>query len=153
MSRTSKSFAVLLIGLISAIGAGCGGGGQPALGEVTGRVTLDGKPLAGAIIMASPEVGRPGTATLDSDGKYVLKYTEGVEGTKLGRNKISFVWPTDVSGPRIPAKYAEKSELVIDVKKGTNTFDFPLESEAGAASGNAQAPAKTPGKAKPAPLD
>jgi hypothetical protein len=155
MSITSRIACRILLALIAAASAGCGGGDQPDLGTVKGTVTLDGKPLAGAIIVATPEIGRPGLANVDADGKFELQYIEGVQGTKLGRNKISFTWPTDASGPPIPAKYGEKSELTIDVKKGANSFDFKLESDkADEKADKASAKAKTPaGKAKAAPPD
>lgn len=146
--------STLLGCLTAAMLVGCGSSDQPPLGRVSGRVTLDGKPLEGAIIVAMPEVGRPGTANIGADGRYELQYTEGVGGTKLGRTRISFVWPTDVSGPEIPAKYGEKSELAVEVKKGDNTFDFALESDAGENSPvRASSPAKFPAKTKKVPLD
>lgn len=155
MPTPSRLTVLVLLALIAAGGAGCGGGDQPTLGSVKGNVTLDGKPLAGAIIFACPDIGRPAVANVDANGNYELQYVDGVEGTKLGRNKISFTWPTDAAGTPIPAKYGEKSELVVEVKKGVNKFDFALESDA-ADSTPAKAPAKAKaaaGKAKAVPLD
>lgn len=112
--------------------AGCGGSGdRPELGEVTGTVTLDDKPLAGVIIVFKPATGRPGTATTDVDGHYELEYRHGVPGAKLGPNTISFEWPIGAAGPAIPEKYTTKTELKEDVKAGDNVFDFKLTTDPG----------------------
>lgn len=122
-------------GLVLAVGLmvtalGCGRGDGPELGEVTGTVTLDGKPLEGVIINFQPESGRAGTGETDSEGRYKLIYRYGVDGTKVGPSKVSFAWPMGVEGkPGIPEKYAGKTELTADVKSGSNTFDFDLKSK------------------------
>jgi len=121
---------------------GCGGADIPELASVSGTVKLDGKPLAGAIIFAYPEVGRPATANIDEFGHYELQYKKGIEGTKLGKNRVGFTWPTGASGPAIPVKWGEQSQEIIDVQEGANTFDFDMTSEP--PSEKAAAPARTP---------
>lgn len=101
---------------------------HPALGRVTGKVTLDGKPLAGAIIAFYPEHGRMATALIEKDGTYEMKYTEGVLGTKLGPNTVHFSWQTGDSGPAIPERYGDHSELSVEIEKKDNVFDFDLTS-------------------------
>jgi hypothetical protein len=134
--------------LLASLCGGCGGGDQPALGFVKGNVTLDGKPLAGAIVVANPDVGRAGTANIDEEGNYELFYKNGVRGTKLGPTTFAFTWPTGGSGPAIPSRYAEKSELKREVQRGENRFDFVLESESEPSQG-----AKAPVRTRPLPLD
>lgn len=124
-----SSLAVLLAGA-AIVSQGCGRGDLPELASVSGTVTLDGKPLAGAIIAAYPDVGRPAVANIDEQGRYELQYKRGIEGTKLGRNKISFTWPTGASGPAIPEKWSNASQEYIDVKDGANEFNFTLVSDA-----------------------
>ncbi|MBL8849304.1 MAG: hypothetical protein JNG89_06450 [Planctomycetaceae bacterium] len=128
MRVTARTITLSLVGLALA-GQGCGRGDLPELASVSGTVTLDGKPLAGAIIAAYPDVGRPAVANIDEQGYYELQYKQGVEGTKLGRNKISFVWPTGGSGPAIPAKWGDQSKEYINVAEGANEFNFALESD------------------------
>jgi hypothetical protein len=56
------------------LAAGCGDGG-PTLVPVHGRVTLDGKPLAGKSVRFHPDPGTPGSgagANTDADGNYTL---------------------------------------------------------------------------------
>ncbi len=151
MSINSKSLLTLLLALFTSLCIGCSRGDQPTLGYVKGTVTLDGQPLEGVVIVFNPEKGRAGLANVDADGNYELSYKHGVKGTKLGPTTVSFAWTTGTSGPAIPSKYAEKSELKIDVKKGHNTFDFALESDT-APSKKAKTPAAS-AKAKPAPID
>lgn len=109
--------------------AGCSRSDQPELGDVNGTVTIEGMPLAGAIIIFKPDVGRAATGITDPEGKYDdLEYLYGVYGAKVGPNTVSFAYEIGSSGPPIPSKYAGNSELKIDVKAGANTFDFSLDS-------------------------
>lgn len=129
---------------------GCSGNGdQPDLGQVTGTVTLDGKPLSGVAVVFQPEMGRPARGMTDADGKYELTYIRDTRGTKIGRNRVEIApseegddptedienpdsmptqRPTKSSKPKVPAKYNIKSELEADVQPGENTFDFELKS-------------------------
>jgi len=116
--------ALLAFGLM-----GCGRGDRPPLGGVTGTITMDGIPVGGLIVMFTPEKGRPAAATTNSDGTYRLEYAYGVNGANLGKNKVHFEWPMGESGPPIPSKYGQKSELTYEVTSGSNTFDFDLESD------------------------
>jgi hypothetical protein len=125
----------MLVGL-----AGCGGPEHPEVGRVSGVVTLDGQPLPEAIVMFQPTQGRASIATTDSAGKYSLTYLDGVPGALLGAHKV--IIRTEVPGEdgqppiakeKLPKKYHEKTELTAEVKPGSNTFDFPLTSQAGGA--------------------
>ena len=120
---------------------GCGGSDLPELGFVSGKLTMDGSPPGGVLIAFLPENGRPSTAEVDAEGKYELFYKKGLAGTKVGPNTVSFSWPTGSTGLAIPSKYAEKSELKVDVKPGDNTFDFDLKSDPATAPKAADAPA------------
>ena len=130
--------------------SGCGGpSDQPELGQVSGTITLDGKPLGGVAVVFQPDNGRPATGVTDKDGKYELRYIRDTMGTKIGHNRVEIAPQegeddpaeavTDEAGPsaqppspsrkpRIPARYNIRSELEADVKPGENTFNFDLES-------------------------
>lgn len=138
----------LLILLLSL--SGCGGSGdQPELGQVSGKITLDGEPLSGVAVVFQPDDGRPATGRTDAEGKYELTYIRKTLGTKVGLNRVEIA--PDEEGedegepdgddtspqpkqsvssrkPKIPARYNSRSELERDVKPGKNTFDFDLES-------------------------
>jgi len=141
-------FSVLSLSLV-----GCGGtGDQPELGQVTGTVTLDGKPLNGVAVVFAPENGRPARGRTDLNGKYELTYIRQTRGTKVGRNRVEIApseedeedaeeqanagepaapkkAPTNREKPKVPARYNTKSELEANVKPGVNVFDFKLESQ------------------------
>jgi hypothetical protein len=119
--------------------AGCGKPEHPEVGRVSGVVTLDGQPLSEATVMFQPTNGRASIATTDSAGKYSLLYLDGVPGAKLGSHSV--IIRTEIPGEdgqppiakeKLPKKYHEATELTAEVKPGTNTFDFALQSLAGA---------------------
>ena len=119
---------------------GCGPGGPP-IESVEGTVTLDGKPLPNASVVFVPENGRPAGATTDSQGHYVLTFTEGRQGAMLGKHKVRISTardpsetpsgePIPASPETIPAKYNAQTELEFTVEAGKkNTADFDLSSE------------------------
>jgi hypothetical protein len=126
---------VMLIGL-----AGCGGPEHPEVGRVSGVVTLDGQPLAEATVMFQPTEGRASIATTNSAGKYSLTYLDGVPGALLGAHKV--IIRTEIPGEdgqppiakeKLPKRYHDQTELTAEVKRGANTFNFPLMSQAGGA--------------------
>lgn len=70
---------------------GCGGGSELDVGEVTGVVTLDGKPLPNAVVTFVPKAGGPsGVGTTDAEGKYQLLTVEEA-GAVVGEHLVSIV--------------------------------------------------------------
>jgi len=121
------------------LASGCGGGG-PELGSVEGTVTLDGQPLANAIVNFEPadEAGNRSSydGETDESGHYVLHATASQKGAELGDYTVHITLPelaaddpNAKTAPRIPAKYNTQSELKATVKDGKNTFDWPLTSK------------------------
>lgn len=129
---------------------GCGGANlddQPELGQVTGKITLEDQPLAGALVTFVPESGRPATGKTNKEGVYELTYIRETMGCKTGRNKVMFTVVSeeedteemegddfDQSRPKakaatkeLPARYNTKTELFADVQPGPNTFDYQLK--------------------------
>lgn len=124
---------------------GCGDG----MSTVTGTVTLDGSPVSvgkqmnGTVNFVREDgSGARATGHLDESGQYSLNTgaQSGLEpGTYLvgiAVNQISI--PADANAmPQAklitPKKYAStrNSGLKAEVKPGSNTFDFALESSAG----------------------
>lgn len=136
MSCFPKLASVPIMFALALLLVGCGApSDQPPVGRVTGKVSVDGEPLAGVIISFMPDLGRAATAVTDGDGEYDLIYLDGVKGCKIGPNTIVFAVPTGGSPSHaIPKKYLAKSDLKVDVKAGSNEFDFDLKSEPAAAT-------------------
>jgi hypothetical protein len=141
--RIAKLFAIAAMLVIAACSSRPAD--EPPLGRVRGKVTMDGKPLAGVDVVFLPEKGRPSLGSTDAAGHYDLWYVNRTMGAKVGPHKV-FVRPTEMppeeaaangssSGapgalpPKIPAKYTKRSTLAAEVKPGRNTFDFALESK------------------------
>jgi len=121
--------AVVCFGLVASLTA-CGGGGSdaPDLGQVTGKITLDGAPLADASVTFMPEKVRASAATTDSEGKYELIYIRDEKGAAIGNHKVTVSKLKDEK-ETIPEKYSGETELTADVKAGANEFNFDLESK------------------------
>jgi hypothetical protein len=110
---------------------GCGSDDTPPLGTVKGTIKLDGVPLEGVIVLFKPDQGRAATGTTNAQGEYTLEFSYGVDGCKVGPNTVSLEWPLGATNAKaLPQRYTMNSELKADVKKGPNTFDFALESDA-----------------------
>jgi hypothetical protein len=110
---------------------GCGGGG-PQVAPVTGRVTLDGRPLEHADVTFQPDgARRPSVGRTDADGRYELAYKRGQPGAIVGEHTVRiYVSPELVANPpRIPARYDTKSELRVEVQDDENVFNFDLKSD------------------------
>jgi hypothetical protein len=79
--------------LCAALVAGCGGSQQP---PVSGRVTMDGKPLANAWVLFQPmgsqanvNPGPTSAGLTDGDGRYVLKdQLRGRPGAMVGKHRV-----------------------------------------------------------------
>ena len=119
--------------------AGCGGGADhPPLGKVTGVITLDGHPLADADVTFQPEgEGRAAVGTTDSQGHYELVYLNDEKGATIGTNLVSVTTFRDAADDgstpevpeKLPSRYHSDSSVKVEVKKGSNTFDFDLKSK------------------------
>ncbi|MBW3542311.1 MAG: hypothetical protein KY476_18750 [Planctomycetes bacterium] len=95
--------------------------------EVSGMVTLDGRPLDGAVIEFVPAdgKGKPVSGKTDAAGQFKLKSPTGEARVIIRREK-------DNARPRstIPARYSDEktSALKVDVSSGENQFNFELQS-------------------------
>jgi hypothetical protein len=122
--------------------AGCSGGPY-GTARVSGRVTLNGQPLAHAAVTFQPIAPsgqfNPGPGSggfTDADGRYTLKLigTDST-GAVVGKHKVRITLvPQDNSADdrqkrskELPAKYNKKTKLEYDVPPGgTASADFQL---------------------------
>ncbi|EAQ78865.1 hypothetical protein [Blastopirellula marina] len=102
--------------------------------QVSGTVTLDGKPLAeGRIMFSSTEDaarGVPPASVEIHDGQYSLMVTVGKKTVKVshlvesGRDEST---GEPMMKESIPAKFNKDSKLETTVTEGENTADFDLK--------------------------
>jgi len=129
-----RSAAVLLT-----IALGSCGPARPDLGTVTGTVTLNKQPLAGAGIVFQPSGGRPSYGMTNDAGQYTLEYAQDVPGALIGRHTVIIRTRFDGDYPgdpkatpeKLPKRYHDETELSAEVKAGENIFDFDLTSSPG----------------------
>lgn len=133
-------------GLVLLVFCGCGGAEGPATVNVSGSVSLDGKPVSSGQIIFNDVAGtEKAYAGVIQDGTFSFPST-------VGQKKVSISSPQEVAGSSalvggipgdpvsaenpapqivesIPAKYNEQTELIADVSTtGDNTFPFDLTS-------------------------
>jgi hypothetical protein len=131
--------------LVSAVG--CSNG--PKFAPVSGKVTLNGKPLGNAVIAFSPiakegqiDAGDGSAGKTNENGEYTLTTSRGVAGAQVGTHRVRIsVLAEDSSsdkrrtrgGPalkdKIPDRYNGQTKLTFEVTAaGSNKADFELTS-------------------------
>jgi hypothetical protein len=128
----------LLAGLLGLLAVSC----DSSVGKVSGKVTLDGQPLKGALVEFQPEDGgRPSMGVTDDAGNYELLRSRQVKGAAVGKHTVRITTANESEGEdgkpvpeRVPPRYNAKSELVKEVTAGSNTIDLDLRSR-GATAG------------------
>jgi len=140
--------ARLALALALVLALGCGG---KKFVPVSGRVTLNGQPLAGATVAFQPIAAEgtteaaPGSAgKTDANGEYTLAASTGANGAWVGKHRvmITLVAPQigeddarhahSRRGPaladNVPARYNRNSAEVVEVPPGGLRKDFALTS-------------------------
>jgi hypothetical protein len=136
-----RRFVILPLALLLIVGCSS----EPyKIAPVSGRVTLNGKPLAKASVTFSPVASKgndepgPGSAgRTDADGRYTLKIVgKETKGAVIGKHKVRIalmgedVDPSDDRPRRekqLPPKYNAETKLDCVVPAGgTDAADFPL---------------------------
>ena len=136
--------------LIFVLVAGCGPD-RPRTHKVSGTVTLDGNPIAGASVMFIPESGgRPATGVTDEEGEFTLSTFESGDGALPGKHAVT-VTLKEVSGmiadkdglsagvgPNglqvrwiIPERYStpETSKTTVEVARGMDAVKLELTTQ------------------------
>ena len=130
-----------------------GHGNYPPLGQVTGRVILNGQPLPNAIVRFAPKDPIYGEAqngkhlaasvsmgVTDDNGNYSLLYVTDVKGAYVGMHKVS-IEAKDASGrERLLPEFNSRTTLDREVKTGAQVMDFDVKSN-DSTSNPASAPA------------
>jgi hypothetical protein len=127
--------------LLLALCLGCGDAAPDytalQLVAVTGRVTLDEKPLSGAMVRFIDSNGSASIGFTDADGRYRLRYDSNQIGVRLGIMRVEITTgrtkdPDDPDaaseGELLPAKYHVETELQVEVTPDALSHDFALSS-------------------------
>jgi hypothetical protein len=120
--------------------SGCGGSSLTTA-EVTGKVTLKGRPVTQGKVLFRPEKGPMAAGNLESDGSYTLTTYRPGDGAIVGKCAVAIAAPTygapvpgappDIPPPRdetIPTRFHNfgSSGLIRMVDYSDNVFDFEL---------------------------
>ena len=152
MSRSTLSVKpVALFIVMMLFGAGCGGKDSGAFkgpfGQVTGKVSFEGKPIpeGSQVLFQSTGIGASYAAigTVNASGEYTLKHDGKLDVPGVAY-QVQIMPPSKAAvgaadplvgakiaiskeAPPFPAKYSSPSkDLVFTVKEGKNSADFTL---------------------------
>ena len=128
-------WGVLALFVLGTLGAGgCGSAGHTVV-PVSGKITLDGKPVAGASITFQPTASEqaksagPGSGGVtDAEGKFVLKTAEAKPrpGAVLGKHVVRIAGAQAQRAPDDDTvKPAAKDPLPARCRDGSLTFEVP----------------------------
>lgn len=126
---------------------GCNGASD-ATAPVSGKVTLDGAPLANAQVRFLPkasegsEAGLSSSGTTDAEGRFSLTTVDGAEGAMIATHEVRISTlqrkeandGTDnvivVQEEKVPARYSQPDALTFTVPAGgSDQANFALESK------------------------
>ena len=136
--------------VVCALALGCDGPvadySKVELAKGTGKVTLDGQPLAGAVVtFEDPTDDTFSYAMTDDRGNYALQFDSEMKGVKTGKKVVRISTTRKILGlnskpgrdeggspkakeaERVPDRYNKKSELTADVTSSSGVFDFDLK--------------------------
>src|SRR5439155_4989622 len=120
MNRPAK-LALSILVTVRIVLTGCSNSSRPSTYPVTGTVTLQGKPVAGAAITFVPtgSEGEAASAITDPDGKYALTTWQAGDGARPGeyRVKVSKQEQTTVDPSKMVRNLSIEEEQKIYVEK------------------------------------
>ena len=124
-----------LVGCLLVLTLGCG---SRKFAPVSGKVTLNGLPLANALVAFNPippegsgQAGPGSIGTTDADGVFTLRVNSDQSGALVGKHRVGITaqvpaGDTDTRQPRrrgaatkpLPRRYNEETTLTFDVPPG-----------------------------------
>ena len=146
LSRVLVAFGSMAVGVaIVSLPGGCKSSSQAGPATVHGRVTFQGKPVSGGIVVFAPDqdrgfTGKPARAETSADGSYTL-HLDGNPHIPPGWYRVALadapvLDPLQASGKLLfPTKLArpDHSGLIREVIAGQDhNYDFGVEVPAGA---------------------
>lgn len=150
MNLRNIDFRPLVFGLMLVLSVGCGGSinadySNLDLLDVSGTVTLDGKPLPGATVAFEARDKTYSSGITDENGEYDLLFNTEKSGCLPGDKIVRIQVKTDSEAPegesdiegdngqqanvKVPEEYNKNSTLEVTVDANHTTFDFDLKSQ------------------------
>jgi len=141
--RRLRLIVPLFAGLLFCLGCSGGTDERPPI-EITGTVTLDGKPLKdGSIHFTSPKTGETAYANLDGSGMYTISFPKAdINSAYEVTIKPPVVEEQDAMAlaekpqkkteTKIPAKYSDRTTSGLTTKieqEGTTEANFDIKSK------------------------
>jgi hypothetical protein len=134
LAERANSLMKLAIG-VACIAVACVGCGKPShqqeIATATGKVTLDGQPLASGYVVFVAANGRQSTGAIQPDGTFVMATYEEGDGARVGTHPV-IVRPVPADehkygGPKpipVPERYmnANTSGFTAEVKPGEDNY-------------------------------
>src|SRR5690349_3603172 len=109
---------------------GCNPANLPQTGEVSGKVTIDGKPATGIQVKFTPVgPGRPSSGMTDDAGQYSLVYSANGTGALIGKHKASI--SNGEPSADVPEPGAKAKMAVSPIPKAYATVEKDVEVKAG----------------------
>ena len=114
--RLQFSWRLIVANLAIVLIAGCGG---PTLPKVTGKITVNGTPAVGAVLLFHPvnADAKLATGVANSDGIYTLT-SDMLEGVHPGKYSVSLTWPDPAHKPSAAQIMRGDGEPGADLLKG-----------------------------------
>jgi hypothetical protein len=118
--------------MLVAMALGCGA--QAGVVPVSGRVTLGGQPLAGAVVTFQPIRESEGTVRqlggsvgrTDADGRYELRLIEpSVAGASVGNHRVTITTAKTIDGDDTQLPQGER--VPLPWRNGSQTYEVPAE--------------------------
>jgi hypothetical protein len=132
LSRRLRGWILCIAALLCfCFACGCGDG-RPKRAPISGRVTIDGKPLSSGSIVVHPAGTRLATSPIGPDGRFTLSMFENEDGCILGKHPLAVVGTKmlDLTTTEwlVPKKYADSatSGLEIDVTGPRDDVEIKL---------------------------
>jgi hypothetical protein len=114
MSGVERSAWIIIVAYIVLLCSGARAVADDPTALVRGKITVDGKPVAaGRIFFFIDEDQFVGAKVKDGEFK--------VDRAPVGAHVVT------VESVVVPSKYSDKSELRVEVKMGTNVFNFDFK--------------------------
>jgi len=131
--RTTALWLLTIAALLLAGGCNARTAKYPPLGEVTGKVTSRGQPMANIVVFFQPTAGgRASTGTTDASGRYLLHYTDAARGAIVGEHVVSltesFMNNTDPNASLL-SPHGLKKKFSFTVNPGRNTFGIEISGD------------------------